>query len=99
VVKPAKPPSDDGAQGGLVRFRVEQAGLYRISLASGHWVDVIAHDEAVVSRDHQGARGCEPLHKIVEFDLPAGSELVLQLSGARDTAVRVAITPVKREPG
>jgi hypothetical protein len=92
--KPAKPTLDDSAQGGLVRFHVEQSGLYRISITSGHWIDVIEGEQFVKSKDFQGSRGCARPHKIVAFDLPAHKELILQFSGSTDPTVTLAITPV-----
>jgi hypothetical protein len=92
--KPAKPTLNDSAQGGLVRFHVDKAGLYRISVTSGHWIDVVDGEQLVKSRDFQGARGCERPHKIVEFDLSAGKDLILQFSGSTDPAVLMAITLV-----
>jgi hypothetical protein len=94
VTTPAKPTLDDGAQAGLARFRVEKAGLYRVSITSGHWIDVLDGVQVVTSRDFQGSRGCERPHKIVEYELPAGRELTLQLSGSPDATVILAITPV-----
>jgi hypothetical protein len=92
--KPAKPTLDDSAQGGLVRFHVEQPGLYRISITSGHWIDVIEGEQFIKSKDFQGSRGCARPHKIVEFDLPAHKDFVLQFSGSTDPSVTLAITPV-----
>lgn len=92
--KPAKPTLDDSAQGGLVRFHVERPGLYRISITSGHWIDVIEGEQLIKSKDFQGSRGCARPHKIVEFELPARKDLVLQLSGSTDPSVTLAITPV-----
>jgi hypothetical protein len=91
--KPAKPTLNDSAQGGLVRFKVDKAGAYRVSITSGHWIDVVAGGQIVKSRDFQGARGCDKPHKIVEFDLQAG-ELTLQFSGSTEPSVLVSITPV-----
>jgi hypothetical protein len=93
VVKPAKPTLDDSAQGGIARFHIARAGLYRVSITSGHWIDVIDGQESIKSKDFQGARGCERPHKIVEFELPANKDLVLQLSGSTDASVILAITP------
>ena len=92
--KPAKPTLNDSAQGGVIRFHIEQAGVYRISLTSGHWIDVVDGDQFVKSKDFQGSRGCARPHKIVEFDLPAHKDLVLQLSGSADASVTLAITRV-----
>jgi hypothetical protein len=94
AVKPAKPTLNDSAQGGLVRFRVDKAGAYRVSITSGHWIDVVDGTQVIKSRDFTGARGCARPRKIVEFDLPAGKDLTLQLSGSTDPDVLVAITPV-----
>jgi hypothetical protein len=91
-VPPAKPTLNDSARGGLVRFRVPRPGLYRISITSGHWIDVADGGRAVKSKDFQGSHGCARPHKIVEFELPANRDLVLQLSGARDATVAVAVT-------
>lgn len=93
---PDKPTLPDGTQGGLVKFTSDGAGAYRISLTSGHWIDVVNGAAIIKSRDFQGARGCEKPRKIVEYDLPAKTSLILQLSGASDTPVTVAITTVDK---
>lgn len=89
---PAKQASADGARAGLVRFTTAAAGLYRISLNSGHWIDVVDGKSAIKSQDFQGAHGCERPRKIVEFELPANKELTLQLSGAPSTPVILTVT-------
>ena len=93
AIKPGKLTVDDSAHAGLVRFRTEKAGLYRISITSRHWLDVVDGAVVVKSRDFQGQRGCERPRKIVEYELPAGRDLTLQLSGSPDATVLVAITP------
>ena len=92
--KPAKPTLNDSAQGGLVRFHVDKAGLYRVSITSGHWIDVVDGEQFVKSKDFSGSRECARPHKIVEFELPANKDLVLQFSGSTDSSVVTAITPV-----
>lgn len=93
-VKPAKPALDDSSQAGLARFKVAHAGRYRVSITSGHWIDIVDGTQVLKSRDFQGQRGCERPHKIVEYELPAGHELTLQLSGSTQAQVLVAITAV-----
>jgi hypothetical protein len=95
AAKPAKPTLDDGENGGLAAFHVTTAGHYRVAITSGHWIDVVSAGQVIKSLDFQGARGCERPHKIVEFDLPANSDLTLQLSGGADASVIVAITAVR----
>ncbi len=91
---PGKPQLADGAQAGLIRFRVPKAGNYRVAMTSAHWIDVVDGTQLIRSRDFQGQRGCELVHKLVEFSLPADRELTLQLSGATEAQIRIAITSV-----
>jgi molybdate transport system substrate-binding protein len=42
VAKPGKPTLNDGAHAGFVQFRVEKAGRYRVSITSGHWIEIVA---------------------------------------------------------
>ena len=96
VVKPGKSALGDGAYAGLVRFRVEKAGRYRVSITSGHWIDIVDGTQLVTSTQFQGQHACQRPHKIVEFELPAGRDLTLQFSGAADAQVMVAITAVSK---
>lgn len=88
------------ATAGLVQLRVATAGRYRISLSSAHWVDVLDGGRPLTALSFHGHQGCASLRKIVEFELPAGRPLVLQLSKASVRSVRVAVTPqdVKKAP-
>ena len=89
---PAKARSVPGAHAGLAQFRVKKAGRYRVSITTGHWVDVVDGAQLVPSVDFQGHVGCERPSKIVEFDLPAQRTLTLQFSAATDSEVITAIT-------
>ncbi len=95
---PGKKMLADGASAGLVRFKLSAAGAYRVSLSRGIWIDVIASGQAIPSTDFGGAPGCETPRKLVLYSLPANTELLLQLSGAADADVRVAITAVPPTP-
>ncbi|HEU5137384.1 MAG TPA: hypothetical protein VFU13_19735 [Steroidobacteraceae bacterium] len=97
-VKPARAARDDSSRGGVLRFAVPAAGRYRISITSQHWIDVLDGKSAVTSAAHHGP-GCELLHKIVEFDLPAARPLTLQLSGRDDAIIGLAITLSPDAPG
>jgi hypothetical protein len=91
---PAKTSGSPAARAGLVQLRVRRAGRYRVSITSGHWVDVVDGVQLVPSVDFQGHVGCERPRKIVEFDLPAERTLTLQFSGSRDAEVIMAVTAV-----
>jgi len=51
-------------------------------------------ERLVKSKDFSGSRECAKPHKIVEFELPANKDLVLQFSGSTDPSVTASITPV-----
>jgi hypothetical protein len=93
VLPPGKKALTDGAFAGLVHLRVPAAGLYRVSLDQAFWIDVVSGQQLVASTDFTGASGCNAPHKIVQFNLPAGKDLVLQLSGSMKDRVRVTLTP------
>lgn len=93
VVHPEKRALTDGAYAGLARLHVPAAGLYRISIDKGFWIDVVAYRQTLDSRDFAGRAGCGEPRKIVVYELPAG-DLVLQLSGAISPHVRVTLTLV-----
>lgn len=94
ALTPGKPTLPDGAQGGLARFHTDKPGRYRVAVTSGHWIDVVDGAQLIKSRDFQGARGCERPHKIVEYELPGGKDLTLQLSGSPDATVILSVTAV-----
>lgn len=95
AVRPGKPMPDDGAQAGVLSFHTPKAGRYRISITTDHWLDVIDGGLIVVSSDFQGQRGCEKVHKVVQFELSGNKDFVLQLSGSTQPRLGMAITQVK----
>ena len=98
ATRPGKPMLDDGAHAGLLGFRVPADGRYRIAISSGHWIDVVDAGSIIESLDFQGRRGCPLVHKIVEFALPAGRDLLLQLAGGTDAEVGVLIHAIAADP-
>ena len=93
ILPPAKKMLADGAFAGLVHMQVPTAGSYRVSLDQGFWIDVVGHQKLIESTDFTGSHSCDGPRKIVLFNLPAGQDLVLQLSGAAKDRVRVTLTP------
>jgi len=90
---PARAARGANSRGGVFNFVTGLPGKYRITLTSRHWVDVIDGTVAVESVGHFGP-GCALAHKIVEFELPGGREMTLQVSGREDAIVGIAITHV-----
>ena len=94
-VKPGRAARAAAPRGGIFEFDVPAAGRYRVSITSRHWIDVADGETAIPSVAHHGP-GCEIVHKIVEFDLSPGRPLTLQLSGADDAIIGLAITVAPR---
>jgi hypothetical protein len=92
---PGKKTQLDGAYAGLARLQLQQAGSYRVSMDQGAWIDVVADGQMINSSNFQSRPGCTAPHKIVQFLLPAGHELLLQFSAATAPVLRVAVTPVE----
>jgi hypothetical protein len=88
----------DGAYAGLARFKVEQSGHYRVSLGTPFWVDVVDGDQLVPTADFGGSPGCDTPHKIVEFVLPGGHDLVLQVGAGTAKDVKLSVTAIPPAP-
>ena len=69
-----------------------QPGVYKITLASDAWIDVIDLGGFLHPKGFSGALACEGARKSVKFDLPARA-LDVQLSGVKDAEIAVIVTP------
>jgi len=98
AVAPGKKTPIAGASAGLARMHLPAAGEYRISLDQGFWIDVVAENRLLPAEDFQGRPGCRTPHKIVVYWLPGEKDLILQLSGAAGSHLRLTITPVPAGP-
>jgi len=91
---PGKTRLADGAHGGLLAIRLTGAGKYRVTIDKPSWIDITDADALVNSNQFQGRSTCPLIHKSVEYTLPAGKPLLIQLSGETEATVRLAVTPV-----
>jgi hypothetical protein len=88
---PGKKALTDGAFAGVAQVRITTPGRYRVSLDGPFWIDVVANGKLLATTNFTGNHQCKSLRKLVEFELPAG-QVLLQLSGAGQERVRVALT-------
>jgi hypothetical protein len=83
----------DGTFAGFASFKAApKPGIYTISLSAGAWIDVVQDGHDLKPKGFSGATDCDGIRKTMKYEISA-SPFVLQISGARDNAVSVAILP------
>ena len=83
----------EGTFAGFASFKAApKPGIYTISLSAGAWIDVVQDGHALKPKGFSGATDCDGIRKTMKYEISA-SPFVLQISGARDNAVSVAILP------
>lgn len=83
----------DGTFAGFTRIiSAPKAGTYTISLSSGAWVDVVQDGHFLKPAAFSGATDCDGIRKTMKYQL-AASPIVLQISGARENSLSIAILP------
>lgn len=91
VAPPARQRKADKPMAGLLHFKTEKAGRYRVALSSRHWIDLLDGAAMIDSTSHEGRGGCALIHKVVEFELPASRVITLQLSGGDAAVVGITV--------
>ncbi|MCA6112765.1 hypothetical protein [Bradyrhizobium cenepequi] len=93
--RPPERAPKDGTFAGFAGFKNEpKAGLYTISLSSGGWVDVVQDGHFLKPKAFSGATDCEDIRKTMKYEL-AASPFVLQVSGAKENSISIAILPTE----
>lgn len=82
----------DGGFAGFIRIHAPNAGLQRISLSAAAWVDVVQDGRFLKPVAFSGATDCDGIRKTITYRISA-EPFVLQISGARDDSVTIAILP------
>lgn len=92
--QPERTPKE-GSFAGYINFKnAAKAGLYTISLSAGAWIDVVQDGHTLKPRGFSGATDCDGIRKTMKYEFSA-SPFVLQISGARESAMSVAILPAE----
>jgi hypothetical protein len=90
-----KPAPRDGTFAGLARITAApKAGVYTVSLSAGAWIDVVQDGRVLKPIAFSGATDCEGIRKTVKYEL-APQPFVLQVSGAPEDAISIAILPAE----
>ncbi len=84
----------DGTFAGFTSIKTAKAGLYTISLSTGAWIDVVQDGHFLKPVAFSGATDCDGIRKTMKYELSA-QPLVVQVSGAKDNSVSIAILPAQ----
>jgi hypothetical protein len=85
----------EGTFAGFASFKnPPKAGIYTVSLSAGGWVDVMQDGHFLKPKAFSGATDCEGIRKTMKYEMSA-SPFVLQISGAREDSVSIAILPAE----
>ncbi len=68
-----------------------KAGIYKITLSSEGWIDVIQNGQFVKSVAFSGATGCDGIRKSVKFDL-AAQPFTIELSSVPTDTIRIVVS-------
>jgi hypothetical protein len=83
----------DGTMAGFANFKgAPKAGIYTISPSAGAWIDVVQDGHFLKPKAFSGATDCDGIRKTMKYEL-AAQPFVLQVSGAKDSAISIAILP------
>ena len=85
----------EGTFAGFASFNSPpKAGTYTVSLSTGGWVDVMQDGHFLKPKAFSGATDCEGIRKTMKYEISA-SPFVLQISGAREDSVSIAVLPAE----
>jgi hypothetical protein len=89
---PERAPKDGTLAGFTSVKAAPKPGIYTISLSAGAWVDVVQDGHFLKPKAFSGATDCEGIRKTMKYEL-ADKPFVLQVSGAKENAISIAILP------
>ncbi len=85
----------DGTFAGLARITTPpKAGVYTVSLSTAAWVDLVQDGRVLKPIAFSGATDCDGIRKMVKYEL-SSQPFVLQVSGAPQDAISIAILPTE----
>lgn len=98
VVPPAQDRGGTDRFAGIVSLGELPKGLWRVSAASGVWVDLVAGGAPLRSPTFEMQTQCPDVFKSVVFELPANGTVLVQVTGSKEDYVRLLLTPAYLTP-
>jgi hypothetical protein len=86
------PKSAQAFAGHFILAAPQKPGVYKITISSPAWIDVIDGEDYLHPKAFTGATGCEGARKSVKFDLPSRA-LAVQFSGVEGDRISVIVSP------
>jgi hypothetical protein len=86
------PKSPQAFAGHFVLAAPSKPGVYKVTISSEGWIDVLDGANYLRPTAFTGATACEGARKSVKFDLPS-RPLALQFSGVKDDRISVIVSP------
>jgi hypothetical protein len=91
-VAPDRAPKSNDAFAGFLQVPAPvKRGIYKITLSSAGWIDVVQDGRRMQSITSTGVRGCDGVRKSVKFDL-AAAPFVVQISGVEANTIGLVIS-------
>jgi hypothetical protein len=88
---PGRQPKSPTSFAGFVEVPAPpRAGIYKTTLSSEGWIDVVQGGRALKAVAFTGATGCDGVRKSVKFDL-APQPLIIELSGAPANSIAIVV--------
>jgi hypothetical protein len=84
--------SAQGFAGHFILAAPAKPGVYKLTISSPGWIDVLDGEDYLHPKAFTGATGCEGARKSVKFDLPPRA-LAVQFSGVEDDRISVIVSP------
>nr|WP_041756059.1 hypothetical protein [Bradyrhizobium sp. ORS 278] len=91
---PERAPKDGSFAGFTRTTTAPKPGIYTVSLSAAAWIDVMQDGKTLKPVAFSGATDCDGIRKTVKYELGA-QPFVLQISGAPEAAISVAILPAE----
>ena len=86
------PKSAQAFAGHFILAAPAKPGVYKFTISSPGWIDLLDGDSFLHPKAFTGATGCEGARKSVKFDLP-GRPLALQFRGVPKDQISVIVSP------